>query len=335
MRWLKLEPGDCLGFRNSLDVEDQIMTDYFKHPNALVESNNIGAGTRIWAFAHILPGAIIGSACNICDCVFVENDVIVGNGVTVKCGVQLWDGVTLEDNVFVGPNATFTNDPFPRSCQTPSAFPRTWVRQGASIGANATILPGIVIGPNAMVGAGAVVTHDVPANAIVVGNPARITGYVNSSSLGPTNAIQESSDDLRTLRIPNAQLYKMPVIEDLRGFLTFGEVGKHLPFEAKRFFAIFNVPSKEVRGEHAHKNLHQLLICIRGSCRVVLDDGTVRDEVMLDAPSVGLHIPPMVWGIQYKYSPDAVLLVLASDVYDSNDYIRSYDEFIRLVQARK
>ena len=116
------------------------------HPQALVESKAIGAGTRIWAFAHVLSGAVIGSDCNICDGVFIENEVVVGDRVTVKSGVQLWDGITLEDDVFVGPNATFTNDLRPRSKQYPSDFLKTVVRQGASIGANATVLPGITIG---------------------------------------------------------------------------------------------------------------------------------------------------------------------------------------------
>jgi UDP-2-acetamido-3-amino-2,3-dideoxy-glucuronate N-acetyltransferase len=145
----------------------------FVHPNALCETRSIGSGTRIWAFAHVLPGAAIGKDCNICDGVFIENDVVIGDRVTVKCGVQLWDGLRLEDDVFVGPNATFTNDPFPRSRSYPAEFPRTVVRAGASIGANATILPGIEIGSGAMVGAGAVVTRDVPPRALVVGNPAR------------------------------------------------------------------------------------------------------------------------------------------------------------------
>jgi acetyltransferase-like isoleucine patch superfamily enzyme len=131
----------------------------FVHPHAIVESARVGPRTRVWAFAHVLPGARIGADCNICDGVFIENDVLVGDRVTVKCGVQLWDGVTLEDDVFVGPNATFTNDLFPRSRQHPEQFSRTLVRDGASIGANATILAGITIGARAMVGAGAVVTR--------------------------------------------------------------------------------------------------------------------------------------------------------------------------------
>lgn len=153
--------------------------EFFKHEKALVESTSIGPNTRIWAFSHILAGAVIGADCNICDHTFIENYVKIGDRVTIKCGVQIWDGITLEDDVFVGPNATFTNDPFPRSKGYPESFARTIVRKGASIGANATVLCGLSIGEKAMVGAGAVVTKDVPDGAIVVGNPARIKGWVN------------------------------------------------------------------------------------------------------------------------------------------------------------
>jgi acetyltransferase-like isoleucine patch superfamily enzyme len=146
---------------------------FYVHPNALVETTNIGDGSRIWAFVHILPKAKIGSDCNICDHVFIENDVTVGDRVTVKCGVQLWDGVHLEDDVFVGPNATFTNDMFPRSKQS-FTLQQTIVKRGASIGANATILPGITIGEKALVAAGSVVTRDVPPFSLVMGNPARV-----------------------------------------------------------------------------------------------------------------------------------------------------------------
>lgn len=310
------------------------MTNFFKHPQALVENNHVGTGTRIWAFAHILPGARIGADCNICDGVFIENDVNIGDRVTIKCGVQVWDGVTLEDDVFIGPNATFTNDPFPRSRLHPKEFPRTLVRHGASIGANATILPGLTIGPNAMVGAGAVVTRDVPPNAIVVGNPARITGYSQTAPKSSSSPSKESSANraLRELTVNGAKVIRLPLVEDLRGALTFGEINQHLPFEPKRFFIVFDVPSREVRGEHAHRELHEFLVCVRGSCAVAIDDGHIRDEVVLDSPTIGLHLPPRLWRVHYKYSPDAMLMVLCSDVYKADDYIRDYDSFLDMVK---
>lgn len=143
------------------------------HKLSDVQSKNIGKNTNIWQFCVVLPEAKIGDNCNICSNVFVENDVTIGNNVTVKCGVQLWDGVTVEDNVFIGPNVTFTNDLYPRSKQYPETFYKTIIKKGASIGANATIVCGHTIGEKAMIGAGSVVTKDVPAGELWVGNPAR------------------------------------------------------------------------------------------------------------------------------------------------------------------
>mgnify|MGYP001007966457 CR=1 FL=1 len=305
---------------------------YFKHPQALVECAAVGPGTRIWAFAHILPNAQIGADCNICDHTFIENDVRVGDRVTIKCGVQVWDGVTLEDDVFVGPNATFTNDPFPRSRLQPESFARTVVRRGASIGANATILPGITIGQNAMVGAGAVVTRTVPSNAIVAGNPARIVGYVGAGrgqSVPPRSP--EAPPSRHTAAVKGVDLIELPYAEDVRGSLSSGEVGKMVPFEVKRYFVVYGVPSEETRGEHAHRQCHQFLVCVHGRCHLLVDDGARRQEFVLDRPNLGAHVQPMVWAAQYKYTPDAVLLVLASDFYDPADYIRDYNEFLRLV----
>lgn len=146
---------------------------HFQHPLADVQATEIGEETKIWQFCVVLAGAKIGASCNICSHCLVEGDVVVGDRVTVKSGVQLWDGIRLENDVFVGPNVTFTNDKKPRSKVYPDSFSQTLIKKGASIGGNATILPGVVIGEDAMVGAGAVVTRDVEPGTTVVGNPAR------------------------------------------------------------------------------------------------------------------------------------------------------------------
>ncbi len=152
----------------------------FVHEKADVQTEFIGNGTIVWQYTIILKGARLGENCNINAHVFVENNVIIGNNVTVKCGVQLWDGITVEDNVFIGPNVTFTNDKYPRSKVYPDEYLKTIIRNGASIGANATLLGGIIIGENAMIGAGSVVTKDVPAGELWFGNPARKKGVVPS-----------------------------------------------------------------------------------------------------------------------------------------------------------
>lgn len=141
----------------------------FIHPLGDVQTQHIGEGTRIWQFCVVLPGAVIGRDCNICAHVFIENKVVLGNNVTIKSGVQLWDGVTIEDDVFIGPNVTFCNDKYPRSGHHEGPLLRVLIKKGASVGANATLLPGVTIGAGAMVGAGAIVTKDVPAGTTVKG----------------------------------------------------------------------------------------------------------------------------------------------------------------------
>ncbi|WP_434721754.1 WxcM-like domain-containing protein [Mesorhizobium sp. RIZ17] len=308
---------------------------FFVHDRGICESTNVGDGTRIWAFAHVLPGAVIGANCNICDHVFVENDVTVGDDVTIKSGVQLWDGVRIRNRVFVGPNVAFTNDRFPRSKHYPETFLQTIVEDGASIGANATILPGITIGRQAMVGAGAVVTKNVPANAVVVGNPAVIVGYQTGPQVEPTimQATPGAAGDRMALDVGGCELWRLPHFSDLRGELAPLEFGRNLPFKPLRSFLVYGVRSDKVRGEHAHRQCHQFLIATHGRLSVVVDDGRDRKEVLLADPSIGLYLPPGVWGIQYKFQPDTVLLVMASHPYDASDYIRDYSDFLATVQA--
>jgi acetyltransferase-like isoleucine patch superfamily enzyme len=313
-----------------------MIADVFIHASGICETQNVGAGTRIWAFAHILSGARIGSNCNICDNVFIEGDVVLGDRVTVQCGAQIRDGAIIEDDVFIGPAATFTNDPFPRSKITRDGPLQTIIRLGASIGANATILPGIEVGRGAMIGAGAVVTHSVPPNAIVKGNPARITGYVqalptveddNGRATATFSDIREQSPSSTPLGVGGCVLHRLRFVEDMRGNLSAGDFLREIPFVPKRFFLITDVRSPEVRGERAHRLCHRFLVCIKGSCRVLLDDGRYRREIRLDQPHLGIYVPPRIWETQHSYSSEATLLVFASEYYDPDDYVRNYDEF--------
>jgi UDP-2-acetamido-3-amino-2,3-dideoxy-glucuronate N-acetyltransferase len=311
--------------------EETLMAKPFIHPEASCLSEAIGEDTRVWGFAVVAEGATIGRDCNICSHSFIEGQAVLGDRVTIKSGVQVWDGVRLEDDVFVGPNATFTNDPFPRSQARPEEFSKTLVCLGASIGANATILPGITVGRNAMVGAGAVVTRSVPPNAIVLGNPARIQGYAASdrSRSSDVDRVEPGRDaGVYPASIPGVALHRAVLRRDMRGSLVAAEFGHDVPFEPKRSFFVFDVPGSEIRGEHAHRACHQFITCVRGACSILVDDGRSREEFRLDDPALGIHVPAMIWSSQFGHTSDALLHVLASEHYQASDYIRDYDEFL-------
>jgi UDP-2-acetamido-3-amino-2,3-dideoxy-glucuronate N-acetyltransferase len=314
------------------------MSGPFVHELAICEAENVGRGTRISAHTYVLQGATIGAEADIGSHVFIESDVVVGNRVTVKSGVQLWNGVRLMDDVFVGPNATFTNDLFPRSRVVPGAPTITTVERGASIGANATILPGLTIGEGAMVGAGAVVTRSVPPGAVVVGNPARIRGYVSAhtglpvEARSPTRTSSPVADadtpNVRESQVPGVRIHRLPLHRDLRGSLVVCEAGSEIPFAVNRSFVVFDVPSSETRGEHAHRECHQFLVCVRGACSLSVTNGRVSEDLRLSDPHLGVHVPPMVWATQFDHTHDATRLVLASHTYDPDDYIRTYQDFL-------
>ncbi|TAM64397.1 MAG: isomerase [Rhodanobacter sp.] len=250
------------------------------------------------ANVQIGPGAIINGSCEIGD------NCIVGAGAVLDPGA---DGA------------------------------RIVVESGVRIMASAAVAGPVHIARGALIQPGAVVMRSVPPHAVVSGNPAQITGYTTAgidAAHIPGTQLPEIPGKTAT-RVRNVTLHRLSKVLDLRGNLTVGEFGRTLPFEAKRYFMVFGVPNAEVRGEHAHRTCHQFLICAHGSCSVVADDGHARDEFELNDPSIGLHLPPLTWGVQYKYSHDAVLLVFASEFYDAAEYIRSYGEFMDLVSHRK
>lgn len=170
---------------------------------------------------------------------------------------------------------------------------------------------------------------------IPAGNPAGPADFNQSSP--PAQLISRAPAEVGVTgtSVAGVSLHRMPHILDPRGPLSFGEIGEQVPFEVQRYFLVFDVSSEEIRGEHAHRELHQFLICVHGCCHLTADDGSHREDFILDHPSIGVHLPPMVWGVQHKYTRDAVLLVLASAKYDPADYIRNYAAFLELVQGTR
>jgi UDP-2-acetamido-3-amino-2,3-dideoxy-glucuronate N-acetyltransferase len=304
----------------------------FVHPHALCESASVGDGTRVCAFAHVLQGARVGAHCELGDHVLVEEAAVIGDRVRIGSGVRVPSGVRIDDDVSVGSNAAFATDRVDATVR--SVAGAALVCRGARIGANATIVGGVTIGERAAVRAGAVVTRSVPPNAIVEGNPAHITGYVDVIRGEVAIAAAPAGQAVVATHVEGVTLHEMVLVHDMRGDLSAGEFERHVPFAVRRYFMVFDVPSEDVRGEHAHRTCHQFMLCVRGRCRVVVDDGRARAEVELDRPNLGLHLPPMVWGIQYRHSADALLLVFASHYYDPADYIRDYGEFLSAANAR-
>lgn len=249
----------------------------------------------------------------------VGPDVVRDPAVDVGVGVVITGRVTLLGSTRLGPGV---------------------VIEGPRIGAPLTIGPDAVVGAGAVISmasigtravleAGTVVTRPVPANAVIGGNPGRLIrtrpGRASDPNGPPAPAEQGQ---------PREALISLRLADDMRGALVAGEAPGQLPFKVSRFFTVFDVPGPEVRGEHAHYECHQLLVAVAGSLEVICDDANQSRTYTLSRPDVALHIPPLVWGVQHQYSSDAVLLVLASHAYDPADYIRDYDEFLRIVRER-
>jgi hypothetical protein len=270
--------------------------------------------------------AVVAASATLGDFVVAYAGAEVGENCRVLGFTQLWAGVRLEAGAELGPGVTF---------EAPPAGQRADIVIGAQarVGAGALICAGVRVGQGAVVAAGAVVAQSVPPYAVVSGVPARITDYVQNASRAPAMAWHQRATfpeqpSVVPLGVGGVTLHRFKFLQDPRGDLSVGEFDKEIPFLPKRYFLVMNVPSDKTRGEHAHRKCHQFLVCVKGSCALVVDDLAQRCEVMLDSPELGVFLPAMTWGIQYKYSSDAVLLVFTSDYYDADDYIRDYDLFV-------
>jgi acetyltransferase-like isoleucine patch superfamily enzyme len=296
----------------------------FIDPSARFEGEDVGAGSRVLAYARVGRGVRIGRNCAIHDHAVLVGDVTLEDDVAVQLGAQLLGSVHLEQGVTVGAGALVG------AGSLDGESSKSIVHRFASIGVNATVLPGVVIGRRAVVEPGSVVTQNVPANAVVSGNPATIVSYVDTGVDETPSEILTTAvlpADISNTRVRGVTLHGLTHARDLRGSLTAGEFAA-LPFAPRRFFTVYDVPSESVRGAHAHRECSQFVVCLAGSVSCLVDDGTTRDEVHLANPAIGLHIPPMIWGTQWRYTRDALMLVLASNPYDPDDYIRDYEEFL-------
>lgn len=280
------------------------------HPGAEVADN-----CQLGDFVVVYPGAIVGAHS------IVEGFTQVWPGVRLDAGARLCAGVTLERGLDGAPAGIV-------------------VGAGSQIGAGATVLRGVKVGAGAVIEAGTLVAQNVPPHAILSGMPARIIGYVEKTTGAGAQPWHKQAEFPQSpavvrLGVGDVTLHRTKMVRDPRGDLSVGEFPKDIPFEPKRYFLVFNVPSEKTRGEHAHHNCHQFLLCVKGSCAVVVDDGHDRCEVLLESPDMGIYLPPLTWGIQYKYSSDAVLLVFTSHYYEAEDYIRDYDEFVAAVRRNE
>lgn len=246
---------------------------------------------------------------------------LLGSGCTVREFASLEADVALADGVTVGPGARLLG--------------AVRVGRDARIGPNATVLGGATIGRGALIEAGSVVESDVPAHAIVRGSPARIVGYVDTPPMPRVSEALEPTplDAPAGTQVPGVVLHPLTRARDLRGTLAAIEF-QDMPFVPQRAFVVYDVPNESVRGAHAHRACGQLLVCVSGEVSSVADDGSARQEFRLTSPDVGLYIPPLIWSMQYRYSRDAVLLVLAELPYDPDDYVRDYEEFLELITRR-
>ena len=293
------------------------MSDFQIDPSA-----SLGPRVRIEAGVNIGPMCVL------------DGSTKIGARTTLLGGVIFAHDIEIDSDCCVEANVSTT------SIMVGSIPGSTTIVVGprSHIGAGAVLTTGVKISTGAWVEAGSVVVRDVPAHSIVRGNPGTVVGFRDGSTRNAADMFGTIVDSkafaVADCAVAGVKIYRFPRITDSRGSLTFGEFGRNIPFIPKRYFMVFNVPPNELRGGHAHATCQELIFCIGGSVTVVVDDGRIREEFVLDTPDIGLFLPGRVWGVQYKYSPSAVLAVLASEYYDPADYIHSYEEFVTRVERR-
>lgn len=287
-----------------------------------MKSPNIHPSSRVDENVNVDAEAQVGPNC------YLDGSITVEKGAVLKGGITLIGDITVGNHSILEPGVCIAS-PMPGQFQESK---RVQVGHHVHIGAGTVLLSGVSIGHNAWIEPGTLVSRNIPPHAIVGGNPAIIRGYIDDPTCGHVvSELAPRSDEIgvHPSLVQGVTVHHFARIRDLRGDLSIGEFERNVPFVPKRYFIVFEVPSSETRGEHAHKQCHQFLVCVAGSVSVVVDDGMRREEVLLDRPNIGLYIPAGIWGIQYKYSSNGTLLVFASEYYDASDYIRNYDEFLR------
>jgi len=288
-------------------------------------SKNADSRAAIGEFSILSPDAVVGDDVTISSHVFVPNDAVLGDRVQIGSGVYLPEGIRIGDDVSIEANVSFA---VRAGEKCPSR--QTTIHRGCIIGTNSTLYAGVTIGRQAVIAPCALVERDAPAYSIIEGSPGRIVGYSAQGTKSPPLTPHASID--QKTEMEGVGFVALTKVTDMRGDLLAIELERQIPFAVKRVFTVMNVPSHHVRGEHAHKECHQLLVCLQGSIVVAADNGVERFEWVLDRPNIGLHIKPMTWAAQYRYSKDAVLAVFASHSYDAEDYIRDYEEFLAAVK---
>ena len=284
---------------------------------------------------NIHPSCEIGDSVVIDDKAWIGPNCYLDGHITVDAGVVLKGGITLVGDIVVGRDSILEPGVCIASPKPGQPQESTLVRVGhqVHVGAGTVLLSGVSIGHHSWIEPGTVVLRNIPAHAIVSGNPATISGYMDDpiyqGRISSNLVSVPDNPGVYPCQVKGVMLHHFPRIRDLRGDLSVGEFERSVPFLPKRYFIVYDVPSTETRGEHAHMKCHQFLVCVAGSVSVVVDDGMRREEVLLERPNIGLFIPAGIWGVQYKYTANGTLLVFASEYYDGSDYIRNYDDFLK------